>query len=179
MILIGISGKKHSGKDTLYRYLKAYVPLIVTERIGFADALKEEVARAFCISVEVLEARKAQFRAILQAWGDGRREITSKTYWIDKVLHKLKESKADMVIIPDVRYKNELHMIKDVGGYSVRINRSLPESIDHHPSEIDLDNMEHEFDFCIDNNASIEHLQHSAKHILASIRNKIYNTSIT
>ncbi len=139
MILIGISGKKKSGKDTVFSNIRALLPLLNVERIGFADALKQEVASAFGVSIEYLEANKTAFRSILQAWGDGRREITSKTYWIEKVTRKLNDSRADVVVIPDVRYKNEFNFINTLGGYMIRLHRSNWDSSDQHPSEIELD----------------------------------------
>lgn len=173
MILIGIHGKKKAGKDTLYNYIKACVPLMRVERIGFADSLKAEVAKAFGVTVEFLEAHKDKFRHILQAWGDGRREITSKTYWIEKVTRKLNESIADMVVIPDVRYKNEFDFIRTLGGYLIRIKKPVPLladfRLDTHPSEIELDHTSG-FDFCVTNDREKEYLHTAAKHILKTLK---------
>lgn len=170
MNLIGISGKKHSGKDEAYKAIVAAYPLLKVARIGFADALKAEIAVAFGTSVEYIEANKSKFRHILQAWGHGRREITNKAYWIDKVARLLHESTADIVIIPDVRYLNEAELIHMLKGYLVRIERSCLPVDDPHSSETSLDGYQR-FDFVIQNNGTLTDLYKTVKAMLIKMRN--------
>lgn len=59
-------------------------------------------------------------------------------------------------IIPDVRFHNEIEVIKKMGGYIWRIERSGI-LIDKHPSETALDNYK-DFNYTIDNSFTIEHL---------------------
>jgi hypothetical protein len=83
-------------------------------------------------------------------------------------------------IITDCRFPNELQAVKDRGGISIRVNRSIIGNQDNtqaflnqtgvfHPSETALDNAE--FDYVIDNSGTIEDLIIKVKEIL--IKEKI------
>jgi len=89
-------------------------------------------------------------------------------------------------IITDMRFPNELQVVKDRGGITIRVNRpkyayesDLPEKssplqhaergkeLHNHPSETALDNAE--FDFVIDNNKDIGHLVNEVKSVLEKL----------
>lgn len=136
MKLIGITGRKRSGKDTVAdMIIKQLAPKVVI-KIGFADALKEEVAKATGKSRDFIETNKSHFRLILQGWGtDFRRELDGKNYWINKLGVKiLALENVDMVIVPDVRFLNEAQFINEAGGMVIGVTRAglIP---DNHPSE--------------------------------------------
>ena len=67
-------------------------------------------------------------------------------------------------IISDTRFPNELQDVKDRDGISIRINRGNSSSEGLHHSETALDDAE--FDWVIDNNGPIEHLEGSLRAIL-------------
>src|SRR6185369_9164711 len=110
LTVIGISGKKQSGKDTLAKHIANLSTLPVT-RLAFADALKEEVAKACGVAVQFVELNKEDFRPMLQWWGtDFRRKFNGDNYWVNKLLLKLNEygnDKPEIVVIPDVRFQSE------------------------------------------------------------------------
>lgn len=167
MKLIGISGKKLSGKDALCNAIIGQTPVSAV-RIAFADALKEEVSLACSVSLSFIDQYKAQFRPMLQWWGtDFRRHFQGDDYWVRKAVSKLVEA-ADagvgLVIIPDVRFQSEAAVIKQIGGCLVRIGRPT-QLIDDHPSEIDLDNYKG-FDHLVINNGTLKDLDHEAVVIL-------------
>lgn len=58
-------------------------------------------------------------------------------------------------VITDMRFPNEFEAVKEKGGICIRVNRDSSEKSDH-LSETALDN--HQFDFTIDNNGTIEQL---------------------
>jgi hypothetical protein len=162
MTLIGISGKKYSGKDSVFNFIRQlYTPLLKVERIGFADALKEEVAREFKVTLEYLEEHKADFRLMLQAWGNGKRDIIDRNYWINKVVVELNYTHADIIVIPDVRYKNEADIINTLGGHLLRVNRMNGHTTDSHPSEIDLD--DYKFQHVIQNDGTLDDLMNKTR----------------
>ncbi len=141
MHVIGLSGKKASGKDEVCKAIKAIYPNKFVERIAFADALKQEVAVATMRSIEYIEAHKDNFRLILQGWGtDFKRKLMGDDYWIRQFWNKASSSKADIIVVPDVRFMNEFETLTNVGAHLWRINRDFT-SRDSHPSEIDLDNV--------------------------------------
>lgn len=71
-------------------------------------------------------------------------------------------------IIPDLRFKNEFHAIKDRGGLIIRIDRDYDKNKYKfkHQSETDLDDYRDKFDYIIDNNSTIEMLSKQVKTIL-------------
>ena len=159
MQIIGLSGKKHSGKTTAANLLAEYVYETYNKHvaiIGFADAVKNELAEAFCLPLYYIENHKQNFRLIMQGYGtDYRRELCGQDYWIKKVEEKLAHTEASLVIIPDVRFLNELKAIQDWGGEVWRLSRH--DDADAHESETQLD--EYQFPVVIDNNKTLTHLK--------------------
>ena len=143
MKLIGITGYKQSGKDTLAREIMYRMAPRFSVRHSFADALKREVADALGISVDEIERNKALFRPILQWWGtDWRRNMFGANYWINKWeerLLKLQELHRPAVIIAtDVRFENEAEAIRKHDGIIIRVVRPGVVS-DGHASETEMD----------------------------------------
>lgn len=171
MTLIGISGKKNHGKDAVYQHIKSLCePMLKVQRIGFADALKEEVALACGVSLEFVEKNKTTFRTMLQWWGtEFRRNLYDDNYWIEQVMRKIHKSQADIVVIADVRFLNEANALRNVDAILVRVIRSFQEKDkDNHPSEVELDG--YEFDRVILNTGTLEDLRQNTKRFLTSIQ---------
>ena len=138
-MIIGLSGKKRSGKDTVADIVCNMYPSTI--KYAFASPLKLEVATATGFSLKYIEEHKSNFRLILQGWGtDFRREIYGKDYWIRKMEEALKLilSTHEHVVIPDVRFLNEYEFVKSLGGVMIRIERAVDYS-DTHVSENELD----------------------------------------
>jgi hypothetical protein len=125
-ILIGISGKKCTGKNTLAEYIGEILHQkykVTACQLAFADALKDEVAKATGTTRGVIDTNKEMYRPLLQGWGTWRRNMYPD-YWIQKVLAKiLNINDCKVVIITDVRFVNEANCIKAVGGTLVRLTR--------------------------------------------------------
>ena len=172
-LLIGISGKKLSGKDALCTALRNQWG-DKSQRIAFADALKQEVSIACNVSRSFIEQHKAQFRPMLQWWGtDFKRHFHGDDYWVQQTLAQLVEEYSnglELAVIPDVRFKSEAATIKELGGMLVRIARST-QLIDNHISETDLDDYKH-FDYIVINNGTINDLDHEAVAILQKLKTK-------
>lgn len=158
MILIGIAGKKGSGKDEVFRCIKHRFP--DSHREAFADALKDEVCFAMHVTREYLELHKSNFRLILQGWGtDYRRKLHGNDYWIRAWKRRVVNSSAEVVVVPDVRFLNEARLIHDSGGYLFKVIRpGYSEGDDTHPSETDLD-LYDKFDGTILNDKPLVQLQ--------------------
>lgn len=154
-LVIGLSGKKGSGKDHTCHLLRrlGWESSIDVERLAFADPLKDEVAQACGVTREFIEKNKPNFRLILQGWGsEFRRQLCGDSYWLKKLDDRINESSCDIVVISDARFRNEADFIRnDWGGLIVRIDRNENQS-DPHPSEIDLD--DYDFDYRINNDGS-------------------------
>ena len=163
MKVIGISGKKQSGKDTVAAMLSLMYPGCV--KYYFAGELKKEVARACGVTTEYIDQHKPNFRLILQGWGtDFRRNVYGDDYWLKKMdialesLHTFK-----YLLIPDVRFKNEYEWVKGHGGVMIRLERPSS-AIDTHPSETELDSQK-EWDYVLDNSGTPEQLLEQVKQI--------------
>jgi hypothetical protein len=154
--LIGLTGHKKAGKDTALLMLAEIVKPITLQRIGFADALKHEVANATGKPIWYINEHKNNFRLILQGWGtDFRRRLHGENYWIDRWQEVYDISEADIVVVPDVRFINEAHYLQKAGGVIWRIKRPLSE-IDLHISETELD--EYQFP-TINNDSTFDNLK--------------------
>jgi hypothetical protein len=159
-IVIGIGGKKASGKSTVAEIIKKRLE---TEGksvliVPFAEALKDEVGDACGVSDEDIEANKAVFRPILQWWGtEFRKKFQGwDNYWVEIVNDKMIDEYYDAYIIPDVRFLNEAKYITGKGGYLIKVKRGMPTN-DTHASETELDNFE-EWHRIIENNSTIDDL---------------------
>lgn len=167
--LIGISGKKLSGKDTLCRLLQQHYAG-ESVRLAFADPLKEEVAKAICRPIKWVEDNKADLRLLLQAWGtDFRRKHYGENYWVKQVIQKILalDEKVGLVVIPDVRFLSEAGSLRSAGATLIRIERP-PAPIDIHPSEVELDNYEH-FNYRVKNGGTVDDLSRQAAEILRQL----------
>ena len=169
MRVIAISGKAESGKDTIAQELKN----ILEENnkkvmiIHFADVLKFSCQKYFGWNGE----KNTQGRTLLQYVGTELREKNNPNMWVNitKELIYGFGSEFDYVIIPDVRFKEEMRMVKDeFNCFSLRIERydydesgtphkhinKLTEEQRVHKSETELDL--YNFDFVIRNNTTLD-----------------------
>lgn len=184
MVIIGISGKKQSGKDEACKLITKWFaenqPHTNVHRVAFADALKSEVAKACGVTKEYLELHKKSFRLILQGWGtDWKRRLVKDTYWIEQYYRRtLTLPKEDVIITPDVRFLNEYNTLRDVGAYMWRVYRLPIEDItsfsDCHQSELELDKgrCEVKWNLEIDNNKNLQHLEQQINNELNKIITK-------
>lgn len=158
MKLIGVSGKKRSGKDFFYQIVNArfMAPKIAMRRYAFADAVKSFAAEYFGYPEKAVAEEKEKNRFILQGIGQMMREEVSRDFWVERTFNDIKrdsetflESGINFIaVITDVRYFNEAENLRDIGGHLVRIRRDET-VVDTHPSEISLD--DYEFDSYVDN----------------------------
>ena len=179
-MIIGISGKAGSGKDTAAKMLEVlyanpdisyenfanrrYRNFADIQVIHFADILKETVQVLFGISeweTNTQEGKKTTIswigktvRELLQGVGQGLRDAIDPDLWV-KALFANTEGWSNY-IIADVRYPNELKAIKERDGILLRIDRKGA-GAGNHSSETSLDDYK-EWDFHIGNNGSMEEL---------------------
>lgn len=142
-MIIGLCGLIGSGKDSVAEFL---VEKHNFKRLAFADTLKDVACLLFDFDRNMIEGKDSEQRKIresadeywskkfgfdfsprlsLQMIGDGLRQVTHPDLWIWKVENELK--KYENVVISDVRYPNEVNMIKKNGGKIWNIFRETPE----------------------------------------------------
>lgn len=179
-MIIGISGKAGSGKDTAAKMLevlyanpdisyedfanKRYKNFADIQIVHFADSLKETAQVLFRIGeweTNTQEGKKTTInwigktvRELLQGIGQGLRDAIDPNLWV-KILFANTEGWSNY-IIADVRYPNEIKAIKERNGILLRIDRKGA-GAGNHSSETALDDYK-EWDVHIKNNGSIEDL---------------------
>jgi len=168
-MIIAISGKAQSGKDTIGACLVSQHGFI---RVASADALKRIAMRTFNWD----GAKDARGRKFLQDLATAVRGY-NPDFWIGITLQEIERMRRPMVtgkaedfVITDVRYKNEADLLKKEGAVLIRIEREGIELFDHE-SETQLDDYE-DFDYMISNSSSIADLEERVTIILSAIREK-------
>lgn len=141
LIVIGLSGRKRSGKDVTADSILKQLRYMDGIKLPFASFLKDEVCRAMNIKPEYLEEHKENFRLILQGWGtDYRRMLCGNDYWIKKWLKAVRDTRSNLIVVPDVRFENEAACIKEIGGEMWRVeNKRIESGIHEHKSETEMD----------------------------------------
>jgi hypothetical protein len=150
-LVLGLGHRARQGKDAAAAHIiKERGQQLNIETIAFADALRNEV-NTTCnglIATGIVRTQQdalaymcrtwnAAFdpnavadsiykwgkqRALLQAIGQGRRDA-EPDYWVKRWAGAVSASNADVVLVTDMRYPNELKVIKELGGCSVKFTR--------------------------------------------------------
>ena len=110
-------------------------------------------------------------RVWLQSLGEWGRNMIPDL-WIDTTLTNLNPN--NVYIIDDVRFKNEVEKIKQLGGMIIKINRPSLKSNDTHISETEMDSILNYDEFIV-NNGGLQDLYKKIK----SIAKKYYNLEKT
>ena len=212
-MIIAISGLIGSGKDTVADYL---VNLHEFRRESFAGNLKNAMCEIFGWDREMLEGRSKssrEWREHVDEWWAKRLNMPHLTprwilqhvgtdvirgqfhddMWLASLENKLRKTDDD-IVISDVRFKNEVKMLKDLGAVCVEVTRGdrpawyqyalegdtkKLETLKVHRSEYDW--IGTKFDATLDNNGTLDELykqvedllsfKHQEKDLLASMSN--------
>jgi hypothetical protein len=171
-MIVGLVGTKGAGKDTAADHL---VEQFGFKKRAFADPIKEAVTHLFHLgpeqlvgdNKEVIDDRHGMSpRQMLQRVGtDMFRGMMRDTFWVDHFEHWYVHAcvaHSDLVV-PDIRFQNEVDLIKRLGGTVVRIDRCKQDQgrhteDDHHVSETGV-RLLTGIDAVIQNDSTIEALQ--------------------
>lgn len=166
-MLIGIAGKAGSGKDTAASYLCARHGFVT---VAFATKLKQLLADLFGLTREQLYGNLKEVddpryglspRVMMQHFGQSMRAL-----WPDIWVQHLRQQLETMlavgmrVAVTDVRQANEAQMIRELGGYLVKVERpgaGARNGIPNHETESWVDKGS-AWDLVITNDASLEKL---------------------
>lgn len=129
-MIIGIAGQMRTGKSTLARMLMLEMFADKSVQIkSFAEELRKEVAEAVFshkrknVAHYLFEQKesenKSAIRPLLQAFGQAKRDLVDEDYWVDALVRN--RMPTDVLIIDDVRHKNEADWILDNGGILIRL----------------------------------------------------------
>jgi len=170
-MIFGITGRKGHGKDTISDIL---VKKYDFEKLSFADPLKRAVKEIFNLSDQQLYGYEKEFidkywkvtpREILQFVGTElfRNQLKNlipdveENIWVKVLENKIKNVRGN-IVISDVRFPNEVDMIKKLNGKIIKIIRPNLENntLSNHISEnLDTD---YDYDYIIINDKGIDDL---------------------
>ena len=189
-MIIAISGLIGSGKDTVADYL---VNIHEYRRESFAGNLKNAMCEIFGWDRDMVEGRSKssrEWREQVDEWWAERLNMPHLTprwilqhvgtdvirghfhddMWLASLENKLRKTDDD-IVISDVRFKNEVKMLKDLGAVCVEVTRGdrpawyqyavdgdtkKLETLKVHRSEYDW--VGTEFDATLDNNGTLDDL---------------------
>ena len=89
--------------------------------------------------------------------------------WVMLTMDEVKRTNGD-VIITDVRFPNEMDIIKANGGIIIKVSRNMGQ-VSNHESELYIDSCDCH-DYFIDNNGSIDDLRWKVRKIYDSVKNQ-------
>ena len=181
-MIIGISGKLGSGKDTVANLIKENHPTF--QNRAFAFKLKQIVSLLTSCPIEDTMTQEGKntyvpefeltIGEMLQQLGTNvLREGFDLNIWIKALMIEIDRQPGDY-IITDCRFKNEAEAVKNAGGLLIRVNRPnnpIAENSNrdlNHPSETDLDDYTG-FDIVINNDSDLNSLKSKVKELDSSI----------
>jgi hypothetical protein len=160
MKILGFSGRKKGGKTTAAEYVYGKVSGEREARIvPFAKELKEFTSMVFGIDYLDTDHRshdwdKQEFKGRLHPCGKTYRELLQsfgtdycRKMWPDIWIYHWEKNiahvcpRCGLILVPDVRFPNELKAIQERGGHVIRLLRT-PQPEDNHESETALDAIE-------------------------------------
>lgn len=158
--IIGITGRKGHGKDTIANHLCQKYGYT---RVAFADPLKDACGVLFGLDHEQLHGAHKEKpdpewfgltpRKILQFVGTNlfRTHMTELSqefkdeFWVlcakRKIKGMLMKDESLLIVISDVRFYNECKMIEELGGINIRVVRDDAQPVDMHESEREIANL--------------------------------------
>lgn len=179
--LIGLSGKRGSGKDTFARLLQQLQPERSWHIRSFGDSIKsvcaalasEEVAPYYTQhgKAQLLPAFGRTRGEMLQQVGQALRAWEAQV-WISAFVARIEG--LQFVLVPDVRFPEEADLIRSRGGIMLRLEgdplrqRGDGTRDDSHPSETSLDDYPH-FAEVIYNSGSRQELEQQVRALLGRL----------
>ncbi|QPX62356.1 deoxynucleoside monophosphate kinase [Arthrobacter phage Tbone] len=191
--LIGLIGKKRTGKDTFADKLvrdHGYTRVALADPLREAALALDPIMGTFPLNVEgIVRTREwrlsdvieelgwekakdyiPEVRRTLQRLGTESIRSLDDQFWIRTAFQRIDALRAEgkPVVVTDVRYPNEADAISDATGYLVRIVRDLPDDGDAHASEKAMDGYrEH---LRVPNNTTIEDFEYLAGSLAHDLR---------
>lgn len=171
--LIGLCGRKGSGKDTAakalaeqygYKIVKFAAPLkamvnALLDSQGVSLQLRERMIEGDLKEVPTgyLGGRSPRYamQTLGTEWG---RDLIDKNFWTQAFVNQINFNENTRYVCTDMRFANESSIVKELGGLRVRISRVTQHNqFSAHPSEAEIDNLV--VDKELTNDSTIEAIQ--------------------
>lgn len=200
MFKIAITGKANTGKNTLAKLIDEQVfaqthpdPRRVTYKgafMAFADPIKEIVMTMFpqskkdCLygpsalrSEPIPDAFKhglpLSYRQALIDIGTLARAYNDLV-WIENFearYNKIATKNPQLIIVTDVRFRNEFNYLKEQGFFQIRLYRETGMPAIDHASETNQNTIrDDEFDCVVSNNRTLDYLKDEVKKIIPRLK---------
>lgn len=179
--LVGFSGKRGSGKDTVARLIRQWQPQRQWHIRSVGEPIKAVCAALAGEDVGPYFSQQGKTE-LLPNFGRTRGEMLQQVglalrlwepdIWVQAFFSQLPAEQ--FTLIPDVRFPNEADLIRSRGGLMLRVEgdplrqRGDGTRDDQHPSETALDDYQH-FDFTIHNSGSLADLEWQVRALLAQL----------
>lgn len=184
-VLIGLMGRKGAGKDTAAGVLLEQD----FRRVAFADPLKDALLEVDpiipanlrgapplrlsdlvrCYGWDKSKNAYPEVRRLLQTYGVAIRDVVDSEAWVRIAEQKIADAHADgvSVVVTDVRFPNEAHLIRRLTGSLVRVDRPTMAADDEHVSETALD--AYSPDFTVRNDGTVSDLRYAMLGVAAEV----------
>jgi ABC-type phosphate transport system ATPase subunit len=143
-VIIGLIGLAGSGKTTSAEYLmEKYGFSKINFKDGLIKELKdnfpdliEEIANSHRMRVDQLfDEKPPLMRTLMQNYGTELMRKIDPQHWINIWVKSISNSRAESIVVDDVRFMNEADAIKLQGGYLIKLNRPDLSPKTNHASE--------------------------------------------
>jgi hypothetical protein len=138
-MIIGLAGKAGSGKDLFAELIKKRLTSV--ENLAFAKPIKDAAKILFNFTDDQLYnyIKKEEIdpiwdkspRQIFQLLGGMLRKDVHENFFIMNIKQKIESSNANVIVITDVRFINELEFIRSIGGKIIKILRPNAITTEH------------------------------------------------
>lgn len=196
MYKIALTGKAKTGKNTVARILKKEfrnrkdLNCWDCEYIAFANPIKSMIRLMFpqlpekCLTgsskfrSEIIpgafkDGKPLTVRQLLIDLGTGLGRSYKEDIWLDTFNYSFNKAVAKgkhLVIVTDVRFRNEFDHLKSLGFYQIKLLRDSYTEINH-ASETNQDSIsDDEFDSIINNNGSLSNLKKEVSNIVSQFK---------
>ena len=178
-VIIGLSGKRGSGKDALANKLIA----LGWEKVSFAGELKQRVRDDFNLTVEQTDGALKEVpsgyinetgteltpRDIMTTCGQYYRSI-DPMFWVKSAFRRVVRNEVEgtrKLVVTDVRFPNEANFLRQHGAIMVRLNRypklNIYKTELNNISETSLDTYSFDWTIPPENNIDLTDLERHAK----------------
>jgi len=170
--IIGLLGRSRVGKDTVAEYICKEATPAGYQIIRLSYPLKKAACSLYDFTMDQVESSSKE--AIDPRWGKTPRETIQSltTYMMDYMGHDFFSRKlfdaydqsmySQHIIIPDIRYPNDIHEIRKRGGIVIKVVR--PNNPIQHSFENHIDALEG--DITITNDRGVDDLHREIKRYL-------------
>lgn len=195
MYKIAITGKANTGKNTISKLIAKQLSVEADgfwniQNIAFADPIKEMVRQMFPKIPKKHLYGSSKFRAqvipgafkngvpltirqLLIDLGTGVGREYKENLWLDvfdNTFEKAIKKNKKVVIVTDVRFRNEFDHLKKLGFYQIRLLRDSDVKINH-SSETNQDSIkDSEFDAVVVNNGTLKDLTDKVLEIVKELK---------